>query len=114
MKTILITTALILAVSSLFLACSRTTGPEERQEALEPVDYVRGQIIVDFSNEIPLEAAQAAISDLGLLWDRTLSVRLRIAVVGVPTGSEIDWVARLKNHELVETAQVNHTGIDIR
>jgi hypothetical protein len=106
--------AVLLMAASLLATCSSTTGPNEATPSPEQSDIVPGQVIADFSNDVSLAGAQAAISELGLSWIATLSDRLRIATVGVPVGEESEWVTKLKQHPLVDRAQLNHTGIQIR
>ncbi|NIP42344.1 MAG: hypothetical protein GWO41_05230 [candidate division Zixibacteria bacterium] len=98
----------IAALGILFLfSCSSSTKSENES-------FVRGQVIVDFLNAVPIPEAQTAIDDLGLSWNETLSERLKIALINVPEGHEREWVNELNKNELVQAAQLNHNNIGPR
>ena len=86
------------------------TNTDEEQKS----DFVPGQVIVQFVSSVSLDSGQVITESFGLISLEVLSDEIKIVLIGVPVGQEIQWVKVLNEHPAIHSAQLNHTGIELR
>lgn len=72
-------------------------------------DFVPGEVIVKFQENLKDDEAKAIISSYGLVWKRSLYVP-NSALIEVPNGTEFEWICKLPENSKIINAEQN--GID--
>lgn len=94
------------------LSSFKFISAEENCDALkgqqDSRDFVKGEILVGFQDDVSFDEAQAIISDLGLtIKDNRAFENLKILGVKVAEGEELKWICVLKNNPKVKYAEIN-------
>ena len=91
-------------------SATNTTNTDEEQKS----DFVPGQVMVQIVSSVSLDSGQVIIESFALTWLEILADEMKIVLLGVPVGQEIQWVKVLNEHPTIHSAQLNHTGIKLR
>ena len=100
---------IVLPLVAIGCADSATNTDEEQNS-----DFIPGQVIVRFASSVSLDSGQVIIESFALISLEVLSDEIKIVLIGVPVGQEIQWVKVLNEHPAIHSAQLNHTGIKLR
>ena len=100
---------IVLPLVAIGCADSATDTDEEQKS-----DFVPGQVMVQFVSSVSLDSGQVIIESFELIWLEILADEMKIVLLGVPVGEEIQWVKVLDEHPAIHSAQLNHTGIELR
>ena len=100
---------IVLPLVAIGCADSATNTDEEQKS-----DFVPGQVMVQFVSSVSLDSGQVIIESFALTWLEILADEMKIVLLGVPVGEEIQWVKVLNEHPTIHSAQLNHTGIKLR
>ena len=80
---------------------------EYEEKNLKPgEDFVPGEVIVGFKENLQEDEAKAIISSYGLVWKRSLLVP-DSAIIEVPSGTEFEWVCKLRENSNIISAEQN-------